>query len=308
MAGADLCVLVSPHAGRGRSSRFGKDVIDELSNQSGKQVHDLTGATAQESITAIIDMLPHMERLVVVGGDGTVHAAVHALAGSDVALGVIPFGTANDFALSTTASTLDTADLSAHVAASLQPANPIDLIAVATPASDEPTWVASVATGGFSGRVNQRANQLRYPKGSLRYTVATVLELPRFALQPATITVDGQSYGHNLGLYAAGNTEAFGGKMKICPAASPTDGLIDLTVVADVGRVELARFFNRVFSGTHMAHPRVHHYRGQTITIGTRDSNGLNCWADGEPISDSTSEVTLRAVPGALRLAGMPSA
>ena len=86
--------------------------------------------------------------------------------------------------------------------------------------------------------------------------------------------------------------------MHICPDADPDDGLLDVTVVADVGRVELLRFFNRVFSGTHLDHPKVHAHRGRRIGI---DAGDLELWGDGEPVS--TGAILLEAVPAAIRLA-----
>ena len=88
--------------------------------------------------------------------------------------------------------------------------------------------------------------------------------------------------------------------MQICPSADPTDGLLDVTVVGPVGRIELVRFFRLVFDGRHLSHPAVEVLRGRRIEI-TGETTAL--WGDGEPVT--TTPVTLEAVPGALRLAGL---
>jgi len=93
--------------------------------------------------------------------------------------------------------------------------------------------------------------------------------------------------------------------MQICPEADPTDGLLDVTVVADVGRVELLRFFRLVFAGRHLSHPKVHVHRGHEVRISGSD---IELWGDGELVAagPGPGSATLSAVRGALRLAGGP--
>ena len=69
------------------------------------------------------------------------------------------------------------------------------------------------------------------------------------------------------------------GGMKIAPLANPFDGIANLTLVSKVGRFELLRFFRRVFSGSHMSHPKVEGLEGKHIVLETA---GLGLWADGE--------------------------
>ena len=285
---SDVHVLMSPEAGRGKTAAVAADVRDRLQTL-GRTVVDLTGADATESIAnARAAVAAGAERIVVLGGDGMVHLAVQAVAGTDTALGVIPVGTGNDFVRSLPGIPEDPLD-AARTA--LGDPDPIDAIRVGD------RWVASVATAGFSGDVNARANQLTRPKGQSRYTVATVLELPRLRGRPTTLTVDGTAHEYDAVLLAVGNTAWFGGGMHICPDADPDDGLLDVTVVAGVGRIELLRFFNRVFKGTHLDHPKVHTHRGARIEL---DAD-VAIWGDGEPVADGPA--VLEAVPAAIRLA-----
>ena len=159
------------------------------------------------------------------------------------------------------------------------------------------------STAGFSGDVNDRANRLRVPKGPSRYTVATVLEIPTLRVRPVRITVDGEIHEFDAALLAIANTGWFGGGMHIAPDAVPDDGLLDLTVVADVGRVELLRFFRLVFGGRHLTHPKVHALRGRRIVLEalSPEREALDLWGDGEPIGTTPS--TLEVAPGALRIA-----
>jgi len=284
---SDIHVLVSPEAGRGRAAGTATEVLDRLRSLGG-HVIDLSGADAAASAANARDAVAAgAERLVVLGGDGMIHLAVQAVAGTDTILGVVPVGTGNDFVRALPGVPEDPLEAAA---VALGNPDPIDAIRVGD------RWVASVATAGFSADVNDRANRLRRPKGQTRYTVATVLELPALKRRPTTITVDGAAHAHDAVMIAVANTAWFGGGMHICPDADPDDGLLDVTVVDGVGRIELLWFFHRVFKGTHLDHPKVHTHRGRRIEIAAE----VAFWGDGEPIT--TGNTVLEAVPAAIRI------
>ncbi len=282
-------ILVSPGAGRGRAEGAHATVVATL-RAEGVEVVDITGAdTATSMAAARAAVSEGAKRLIVLGGDGLVHLALQAVAGTDTVLGIIPVGTGNDFVRGLPGFPEDPA-----IAARACLGAPVALDAI----HDGRAWVASVATAGFSADVNARANTLRFPRGPSRYTVATMRELPGLTLRDITVIADGETHHHEAALLAVGNTAWFGGGMQICPEADPTDGLLDVTVVADLGRIELLRFFRLVFKGRHLSHPKVHTHQGREIRI---EGDGLELWGDGEPIGPAPT--TLRAVPGAIRLA-----
>ncbi len=286
-------LIVSPDAGRGRAREARATVVATLRSE-GIDVVDLTGADADGSLTAARAAVDKgASRLVVVGGDGLVHLALQAVAGTDTVLGIVPVGTGNDYVgwLPGFDSEADPVDAAR---AALGPATALDAIDTGR------GWIASVATAGFSGDVNERANGLRFPRGPSRYTVATLLELPRLSRRTVRLVVDGTVHHHECALLAVGNTGSFGGGMHICPGADPADAMLDVTVVGGIGRIELLRFFRLVFSGRHLDHPAVETHRGTEVTI---DCEGLPLWGDGEPVD--VAPITLRVVPGALRVAGL---
>ncbi len=283
-------VLISPEAGRGSTRRAAAEVLAALRAQGAEPV-DVTGASREASLAHLRqEVAAGCSRVVVVGGDGIVHLAVQAVAGTDTALGIIAAGTANDFSRAIFAQELG---IDAAVTRALGDTRPLDAIRV------NDRWVASVATTGFSAAVNERANRMARPRGQSRYTVATVRELPRMRCVATTITVDGSSFHYQAGMVAVANTAWFGGGMEICPGADPTDGMLDVTVVADVSRRELLWFLRLVFDGRHVTHPKVHTHRGQHIAL---QAEGLRLWGDGEPVGQGA--VSLQLVPGALSVAG----
>ena len=229
------------------------------------------------------------ERVIVAGGDGIIHHAIQSIATTETVLGIIPIGTGNDFCRALTIPT----DVEKAVRASLEEPRSIDLLKV------NDRWVASVMTFGFSSDVNVRAERMRWPTGPSRYTVSTLASLRSLSSKFVNFSIDDVPFERDVSLWNVANTSDFGGGMKIAPSANPFDGIANLTLVSKVGRFELLRFFRRVFSGSHMSHPKVEGLEGKRIVLETA---GLGLWADGEFIGESPATIDL--VPNAIQLAG----
>jgi diacylglycerol kinase (ATP) len=273
-------LLTNADAGSGRS-----DVAGLLRARGVEAVH--LSADKVAAVPGLIEqaLAQGATRFVLAGGDGTVHTAVAALAQrrAEVTVGIVPVGTGNDIARSLGLPTaVDDA-----VSVALGDGASIDLIHTGA----DP--IVSVATLGFSVDVNERANRMRWPRGSGRYNIATVRELPGLHTRPIRLTVDGNTHDLDVTFMAVGNTSTFGGGMKICPDADPNDGLLDVTVIGPIGRLELLRVFPRVFKGTHRGHRSVSTFRGTTINIeqrGTIEQQGTTLspvalWGDGELVA-----------------------
>jgi diacylglycerol kinase (ATP) len=82
--------------------------------------------------------------------------------------------------------------------------------------------------------------------------------------------------------------------MKISPKSLNSDGLLDLILVKPVSRLTLLRIFPRVFSGSHIDHPKVNSFSGKKVKI----SADTSAFADGEFISPLPIEIEV--VTGAL--------
>lgn len=230
---------------------------------------------------------------VAVGGDGMVHLAVNEFAYSGTTLGIIPSGTGNDFA---SAIGLPS-DVDAAADAAAGPTTDLDLLRIDPPGR----YAASVATFGFSAVVNERAETMRWPKGSSKYTVATVLESLRLRAAAVELVLDGVVQHHDLTLAAVANTSRFGGGMQIAPAAVADDGELDLIIVGDVGRFTLLRVLPRAFSGRHVDHSAVSVHRARSVEV--RSAAELSIRADGEHVVSTPA--TIEVATKALRLAGL---
>jgi diacylglycerol kinase (ATP) len=288
-----LLVVCNPASGRGRARRVAERVGRELGRRS--VPHRMsTPASVEATVAVLTDAAGAGTRTIVVGGDGLVHHAVEAFADTTSVLGIVPGGTGNDFA----AALGLPSDLPAAVTTALADPVPVDLLR-SVPGGHH---AATVATLGFSAAVNERAERMSFPRGSSRYTVATLLELARLTSHPVVIEVDGESHRFDATLVAVAGTSMFGGGMRIAPDARADDGLADVVVVRRVGRLTLLRVLPRAFSGRHVDHPAVQTLRGRRITLSAEGPTALTVRADGEPFSQTP--IQIEVAPGAVLVAG----
>ena len=283
-------MLVSPQGGRGRAAAAAP-VVRRVIEQAGHTPVDISGDSAAASAEAARAVVTAgAERLIAVGGDGTLHLAVQGVAGSGTALGLVPAGTGNDFARAVGLFGLSVEEAAA---AALGPTRPVDAIR-----TDRTRWVMLSMTGGFSVDVNVRADRMSFPKGPSRYTVATLLTMPGLRHRELVVTVDGQRIELRSALFAVNNAPTFGGGMAICPDADIADGLIDVCAVGPASRTTMLRLLPKVFEGGHVGHRHVHMLRGRTVAI---EGEPMDLVGDGETIG--TTPITLEVVPGAVRFA-----
>ncbi|MEV6493635.1 diacylglycerol kinase family protein, partial [Actinoplanes sp. NPDC051633] len=175
----DIAVLANPTAGRGRHRGLLPAVLDRLGT-TGRTVRLLDATTAEEAEKACHRAVDEgVSALVAVGGDGTVHQALQAVAGREVGFGVVPAGTGNDFAAGVGVPLAPNAAADA-IAAAVRDGRDhrVDLARISG-TDGEVRWFGAVLAAGFDAIVNERANRMRWPRGPRRYDVAIALEMAR---------------------------------------------------------------------------------------------------------------------------------
>lgn len=285
----EIAVLTNPTSGKGKGGRIGEVVVPRLAD-AGYAVRALVGRDADEAQDlarqAVADGI---ETLVVIGGDGMVHLAVQALAGSATRLGVVPAGTGNDVARTLGLPRKDPAAATDVVIGGHE--RTIDLARIGH------RYYVTVLAAGFDAIVNERANRMRWPRGPRRYDVAIFLEMVRVRPRLYALEIDGVDHGFEGTLVAVGNCASYGGGLRIVPDADPTDGLLDVLTALPLSRRAMTRLKPRLRRGTHVTDPRVRTFRAKQVRL---HSNGIIAYADGERIGPLPLEIT--CVPGALRL------
>jgi diacylglycerol kinase (ATP) len=283
----ELALLSNPTAGKGRGEKVRERVLARF-RAAGATVRDLQGSNAAEALElARACVADGTETLVVCGGDGTVHLAVQAVAGTTTRLGIIPAGSGNDVARY---FGLPRKDPEAAVDRVLAGATrTVDLARSGT------QYFVTVLAAGFDAVVNERANRMTWPKGQMRYNLATLAELRVFEPLPYVLQLDEREVSMEAMLVAVGNGPSFGGGLRITEGAVLDDGLLDVVIIKPMTKPDLIRTYPKLFKGTHVDHPQYEHHLVRSVTIA---APGIVAYADGERFGPLP--LTVECAPGAL--------
>jgi diacylglycerol kinase (ATP) len=284
-----LALLVNPTSGKGRFAGSADAVADRLTS-GGAQVARMSGTTASESADlAKAAVADGYDDLVVMGGDGMVHLALQAVAGTTTRLGIIATGSGNDVARSL----------------GIPPRKPLEAADVILEGSvreiDTATvggvHYATVLCSGFDSLVNERANAMTWPTGQMRYNLATLAELRVFKPLAYHLELDGAPRDLDAMLVAVGNGPSYGGGLRMCQGAEIDDGLLDVVIIKPVSKVELIKVYPRLFKGSHVTHPAYERHRVKQISI---SADGIVAYADGERLAPLP--ITVEVAPASVRV------
>jgi diacylglycerol kinase (ATP) len=282
-------MLVHPGSGGGRGARHAAIAEPRLAD-AGFRVRRLQGRDGDEARELARQAVDDgVETLVAVGGDGLVHLALQSVVHSSTTLGIIPSGTGND-----AARYFDIPRNDPSAAADVVVAGRTRVVDVA---KTGPTYFLCVLSAGFDAIVNERANRMTWPRGQMRYNLATVAELRTFKPLHYTLDLDGTAKNLEAMMVAVGNGPSFGGGLRITEGAVLDDGLLDVVLFRPITKPDLVRTYPRLFKGTHTTHPAYEHHRVREVTVA---APGIVAYADGERLGPLP--MTVCAVPRALKV------
>ena len=269
----EIALLTNPTAGKGRGNRTAAIALPRL-KEAGFSVRSLVGRDGDEALDLARRCVAEgVESLVIVGGDGMVHLALQALVGSATRLGIIPAGTGNDVA-----RYLGIPRTDPQRAADVVVGSRTRTIDTARAGAKH---FVTVLAAGFDAKVNERANGMTWPRGQLRYSLATLAELRVFEPLPYTLELDGTVVHLDAMLVAVGNGPSFGGGLRITHGAEIDDGLLDVVIIKTMSKPDLVRTYPKLYTGGHTKHPQYEHHHVRSVTVA---APGVVGYADGERV------------------------
>lgn len=242
-----------------------------------------------------------VDTVIAAGGDGTLSEVAATLAHRDAtadalpSLGLVPLGTANDFA---TAAGIPDGPLAALQLVREVAAAPLDLLRI--DADDGTHWCANLASGGFGTEVTVETDEgLKKMLGGLAYLITGIARLGR--IDPLQARLRGPDFAWEGDLIALGigNGRQAGGGQALCPDALVDDGQLDLTVVPDLSGDVAATVGTLIKEGKHAALDRVAtRIRLPWVELASDEPLTLNL--DGEPVASRRFRVD--CVAGRVRM------
>jgi YegS/Rv2252/BmrU family lipid kinase len=235
-------------------------------------------------------------RVVVAGGDGSLHVVVQHLFGcgelADADLAVVPLGTGNDLARAL-GIPLDPVE-AAQLAVSGTP-RALDLVV------DDAGGVAVNAVHlGVGAEAAAKAAALKPRLGPLAYPLGAIAAGVRVQAPRLRVEVDGRvvSDGRTL-MVGIANGPGIGGGTPLHPHAVPDDGLLDVMVSTATGRLARVRFGAALRDGSHLSSKHVVSARGREVVV---TGGPVEVNADGELGDDCIGRRSWRVAPAAWRL------
>ena len=295
--------IVNPAAGNGRTRRLVPWLSGEL-RRAGSGGHlVLTREPGHGEELAREAARNGHDRILAVGGDGTVQEVVNGLLAADErpSLGIVPGGSVNDLVRSIGRPRSRESALQLALGPAVRP---LDVGRAIGPAKTR--LFASAAGIGFDAQVAAAVagHRHRWQRGAVGYLISAVNELRRFSNRRIRLSLDdGPDTEHTVLFIAIANGEYYGGGMQISPGARVDDGMLDLCIVGDLSRLTALREIPGLYRGRHVRLPFVTMRRAQRIRI-EGDSATL-VHLDGEPFGGLP--LTVEVLPGALQVAGTPA-
>jgi YegS/Rv2252/BmrU family lipid kinase len=310
-----IWVIANPNAGSGR----GGGVIAELQGVLAARGVTYTlrrteapghaGQLVREARSA------GAERLLIVGGDGTIHEAASGFfpeggAGrgsvAEPAIAILPVGTGNDF--------------HRMVRAPAGVESAADALLEGVPRSfevGEARWLGgsgcfvNLIGVGIDVEVLRRRERFRTLPGLLQYLAAFGAALGTY--EPVHVRVSLESGGREtleieapVLLCAVTVGPSIGGGFLLSPNARPDDGLLDLFVVERLGVARVLRYLPGILRGSTAKRRGIWQAQGTRLRIEASDGKGLSFELDGELVEASTTFLEIEVRPGRLRILELP--
>lgn len=297
-------VIVNPVSGGKRAPKLWNKMLPHLEN---------AGISFQVAFTEYIDhagilvkqaVADGLQHFMIIGGDGTANDVVNGIFNStgqpeNFVLAMIPAGTGNDWV-----RTIGVYKNIAAIPEKLQTGKiflqDVGLVSFQKNNETGNRYFINIAGLGFEGQVAKNLYEKEgWLKGTkLQYQLAILQSLFVYKHTRLTLTIDGETQSQSGLSIAAGICKYNGGGLKQLPDAIIDDGLLDMTVIGSMTKLQMVLNLPKLQNGSHVKLKSVNTFRGKEININSEPPIYLD--ADGEFLG--TTPVTISLIPKAIQV------
>ncbi len=280
-------VILNPTSGNGSGARLRPEI--ERALHTGGLDFDIACTDAPFAAIALAEQAKcaGYHTLIAVGGDGTNHEVANGLMRASGGkptgtLGIIPVGSGNDF-VKTLGLPHDWRHAVQKILEGKTRRVDIGTVTCDQPASDGATgahYFINALDTGFGASAARHAHDLPFLRGLPMYLAAVFKVLVNYSNPRVKITLDDQTIEQVSTMVAVANGRCFGGGFRVAPTAAVDDGMFDVIIADDLGRMGILTLLPKVIKGTHIGDPRVQFKRARRVAIASPDL--LIVEADGE--------------------------
>lgn len=291
-----LKLIYNPFSGD-KSFKFELDVCISIFQEAGYEVHIFRTLNKGDIDEHISNMDDNYDIIVVSGGDGSINLVVSAMMkrGLAIPLGIIPSGTANDFASYLNLHSNNIEECCKVIVNS----NPVSIDVGR--ANDQ--YFINVCGGGLLANVSQNIDKnFKDALGTTAYYLKGIEQIPNFSPIPLRITNSEGQFDENFYLFLILNSAGAGSFSSLAPDASISDGMFDFIGIKAKPVYELAVLFLKILRKEHIGDSNIVYFKDNYIEIESLDPDSIfkETDVDGEDGPNLPLKITL--LPKALKV------
>jgi diacylglycerol kinase (ATP) len=288
-------VIINPRSAGGRTGRDTASITRRLAEVTGPLTVALTDAPMAAARLTAQALLDGFERIVAVGGDGTINEVVNGFfqngvpINPDAEFALLNLGTGGDFRKTFAIEADLEASLTRIAEGRVRPIDIGRLTYVTTEGKSGARYFANIASFGLSGDVVNRVNRATLMKrvtGPFAYSLGSLISVFSYKSRPVRLKIDNVfDEVIKVSTCAVCNGQFFGGGMRVAPNASPDDGLLDIIVIGDAPMRDIMKSMGDIKTGAHVNAAHVKVFRGKTVIATPVEATGgasVHIEADGE--------------------------
>jgi len=254
----NICLIANPTAGQGRAKRIAATALREFKQLGYNASLRFTGGPGQGVAIAQEYALNDCGVIVAVGGDGTISEIVNGVVGTKTLLGVVPAGTANDFAKEMGIPLDVPSAVNVIIGGATRR---IDLGRISNS-----KYFINMAGIGFDATVIENLNQtLKRRLKDAVYIIAAIKTLIKYKTPSLTVKVDGRCYKGSFAVI--GNNRFYGGILSITTKAEMDDGYLDVCIFQGARKRTLYKYLIGVVARTHLSFDDVIYLKAREIAV-----------------------------------------
>ncbi len=248
------CVILNPSARSERAQRW-EQRLRALCRDAYFCATVRAGDAETLARQAVADGFTHV---VAAGGDGTIHEVVNGLAGSDVALGLLPMGTMNVFANELGIPSNDIERCWEII--QTERTRLVDL-----PTANGKHFVQLAGVGLDAQVVKETSRTFKRNFGPLSYLISAAQIASR---RPPRLLVEAEEAMTEEGSFVlVGNGRLYGGPFPFFKHAVLDDGLLDVLVFKQIGYLDLLKYLQNVIFTSDITTREVEYFQTNRLRV-----------------------------------------
>lgn len=267
-------VIINPNAGKCRGGEDWEEISSLLKREGLHFDARFTGEKGHAIKLAAEGVNAGYRKIITVGGDGTMNEVLNGVFmntvcyTTEISLGLIPVGTGNDWGKMYGIPS-DYAGAIKIIRENRTMLQDVGLISYYEGKEKKERYFINTAGAGFESAVVKRTNHQkeRGHNGRLIYLYNLLITLFSYRNLKVSISADGVKKKARVFSINVGIGKFCGGGMRQTPGAIPDDGLLDVTVITGMGKLEIIRNLKILYNGKILEHPKIEGYRCSNFEV-----------------------------------------